>query len=274
MRRLALVLALALAAPVHAASDGRPPILRDVGFDQRVGAAIPRALPFRDDAGATVTLETYLARGKPVLLVPAYYQCPMLCTLVLNGVVRALRALPFDAGREFEVVVLSFDPRDTTELAAGKKASLLGEYRRANTEDGWHLLTGDETSIRAVTDAIGFRYAWDASQQQYAHASGLVVVTPGGRVSHYFYGVEFAPRDLRLAVVEASQERIGSVVDQLLLFCFHYDPVTGTYSKLALDAVRIGGVATLLFLAVFVTVMLRRERRRAAGRRAADEVAC
>lgn len=274
MTRLVLALVLALATTTGAATDGRPPILRDVGFDQRVGATVPRDVPFRDDTGATVTLDTYLTRGKPVLLVPAYYQCPMLCTLVLNGVVSALRALPFDAGTEFEVVVVSFDPRDTTELAAAKKANLLGEYRRARADAGWHLLTGGEASIRAVTEAIGFRYAWDAAQQQYAHASGIVVVTPGGRVSHYFYGVEFAPKDLRLSIVEASNEQIGSVVDQILLFCFHYDPATGRYSRVALDAVRIGGALTLLFLGTLVTVLLRRERRRAAGRQRVDGAPC
>jgi protein SCO1/2 len=256
----ALLLAVAAAAR---ADTARPEALRGVGFDQRLGAEVPRDLPFRDEHGATVTLGDYLG-DRPVLLVPAYYECPMLCTLVLNGVVSALRALPFDIGREFRVVTVSFNPHDTSELAAAKKATYMQEYRRPGADAGWHFLVGDETSIRPLMEAIGFRYNWDAEAKQYAHASGIVLLTPGGRLSHYFYGVEFAPRDLRLALVEASNERIGSVVDQLLLFCFHYDPATGRYSRVALNAVRAGGVLTLAALGTFLVVMLRRERRRPA----------
>jgi len=255
---LALLLALAGTAGVRA-ETGLPPILREVGYDQRLGEQVPLDLPFRDEAGRTVTLRQYLG-DKPVLLVPAYYECPMLCTLVLNGVVSALRALPFDIGREFRVVTVSFDPTETSELAAAKKERYLTEYRRPGAEAGWHFLVGDESSIRPVMASIGFRYAWDEAAKQFAHASGIVVLTPGGRVSHYFYGVEFPPRDLRLAFVEASNERIGSLVDQLLLFCFHYDPATGRYSQVALNAVRLGGVLTMLALGTFVFVMLRRDR--------------
>jgi protein SCO1/2 len=255
---VAVLLALAGANGV-AAETGLPPILRDVGFDQRLGAQVPLDLPFRDETGSTVTLRQYLG-DKPVLLVPAYYECPMLCTLVLNGVVSALRALPFDIGREFRVVTVSFHPTETSELAAAKKANYLREYRRPGADAGWHFLVGDDSSIRPLLASIGFRYAWDEAAKQYAHASGIVVLTPAGRVSHYFYGVEFPPRDLRLAFVEASKERIGSVVDQLLLFCFHYDPATGRYSRVALNAVRVGGVLTMLALGAFVFVMLRRDR--------------
>ena len=177
----------------------------------------------------------------------------MLCTLVLNGVVSALRALPFDIGKEFRVVTVSFNPHETSELAAAKKATYLERVppARAPTRAG---TSSSATRRRSgpLMQAIGFRYAWDAAAKQYAHASGLVVLTPGGRVSHYFYGVEFAPRDLRLALVEASGERIGSVVDQLLLFCFHYDPATGRYSRVALNAVRAGGVLTLAALGLFI----------------------
>jgi len=245
--------------PAHA-EPARPSILRDVGFDQRLGAQVPLDLPFRDESGAPVTLRAY-AGDKPLILVPAYYECPMLCTLVLNGVVSALRALSFDVGREFRVVTVSFNPHETSDLAAAKKATYLHDYRRPDAEAGWHFLVGDETSIRPLMDAIGFRYAWDADASQYAHASGLVVLTPGGRISHYFYGVEFPPKDLRLALVEASDERIGSVVDQLILFCFHYDPATGRYSRLALNAVRAGGVLTLVALGLFIWLALRRDRR-------------
>jgi len=258
---LALLVGAALAGAAHADVQ-RPQILRDVGFDQRLGAQAPLDLPFRDETGRTVSLRDYLG-DKPVVLVPAYYECPMLCTLVLNGVVSALRALPFDIGREFRVVTVSFNPHETSDLAAAKKATYLEQYRRPGAAEGWHFLVGDETSIHPLMEAIGFRYAWDPEAAQYAHASGIVVLTPGGRLSHYFYGVEFAPRDLRLALVEASSERIGSMVDQLLLFCFHYDPATGRYSRLALNAVRAGGVLTLAALGAFLVVMLRRDRAQA-----------
>jgi protein SCO1 len=260
-RFLVAIVLVGVGTAVARAETERPAVLRNVGFDQRLGAQVPRDLPFRDEAGRTVTLRDYLG-DKPVVLVPAYYECPMLCTLVLNGVVSALRALPFDVGREFRVVTVSFNPNETSELAAQKKAAALGQYRRPGAEAGWHFLTGDEGSVRPLMQAIGFRYAWDAAAGQYAHPSGLVVLTPGGRPSRYFYGVEFPPRDLRLALVEASGERIGSVVDQLLLFCFHYDPATGRYSRVALGAVRAGGVLTLAALAAFVVLMLRRDRAR------------
>jgi protein SCO1/2 len=261
---LALLAAMGPGARAARADAERPDILRDVGFDQRLGAQVPLDLPFRDETDHTVTLREYLG-DKPVVLVPAYYECPMLCTLVLNGVVSALRALPFDVGKEFRVVTVSFNPHETSALAAAKKATYLGEYRRPGADAGWHFLVGDEASIGPLMQAIGFRYTWDAAASQYAHAAGLVVLTPGGRVSHYFYGVEFAPRDLRLALVEASGERIGSVVDQLLLFCFHYDPATGRYSRVALNAVRAGGVLTLVALGLFIWVSLRRDRRTAGG---------
>ena len=263
-RALAGLLAVVLGAsayPAVAGEDQRPAILRDVAFDQRLGAEVPLDVAFRDETGARVTLRDYLG-DKPVLLVPAYYECPMLCTIVLNGVVSALRALPFDVGKEFRVVTFSFNPRETSELAAAKKATYLEDYRRPGAAAGWHFLTGDEPSIAALTQAIGFRYAWDEALKQYAHASGIVVLTPAGRISHYFFGVEFAPRDLRLALVEASGEHIGSLVDQLLLFCFHYDPATGRYSRVALNAVRAGGVLTLAVLVTFVALMLRRDAKR------------
>jgi protein SCO1/2 len=264
MARAAALVALlavvaAAGAPAVRAENGLPPILRDVGFDQRLGEQVPLDAPFRDETGRTVTLRDYLG-DKPVLLVPAYYECPMLCTLVLNGVVSALRALPFDIGREFRVVTVSFNPNETSELAAAKKANYLTQYRRPGADAGWHFLVGDDSSIRPLLASIGFRYAWDEAAKQYAHASGIVVLTPAGRVSHYFYGVEFPPRDLRLAFVEASKERIGSMVDQLLLFCFHYDPATGRYSQVALNAVRLGGVLTMMALGTFLFVMLRRDR--------------
>ena len=196
---------------------------------------------------------------------PAYYTCPMLCTLVLNAVVSALRALPFDVGNQFNVVTFSFDPNDGPEAAAAKRSTYLGEYRRPGAGREWHFLPGDAASIAALTDAIGFHATYDEAHHQYAHASGIVLLTPTGRVTRYFFGVEFAPRDLRLGIVEASAEKIGTVVDQLLLFCFHYDPATGRYSRLALDAVRAGGVLTLAALASAIAWWLRRERPRGAA---------
>jgi protein SCO1/2 len=259
----ALLLALLLLAPAAArAEEGRPPILREVGFAQHLGEQLPLDATFRDERGRTVRLGDYFG-DEPVLLVPAYYECPMLCTLVLNGVVGALKALPFTVGKEFRVVTFSFNPAETSALAAEKKLAYLDRYGHPEAAEGWHFLVGDEPSIRALTEAIGFRYAWDPEHKQYAHASGVVVVTPDGRLARYFYGIEYSPRDLRLALVEASQNHIGSIVDQVLLFCFHYDPATGRYSALALGAVRVAGVATLLGLGAFIVVMLRRERPRA-----------
>jgi protein SCO1/2 len=263
MRRILAVAVVATLLASAARADERPAALRDVAFAQRLGVQVPLDVPFRDETGAAVTLRRYA--GKPVLLVPAYYTCPMLCTLVLNGVVSALRALPFDAGSEFTVVTFSFDPNDGPEAAAAKRATYLGEYRRPGAEGGWHFLTGDAASIAALTDAIGFHATYDEAHRQYAHASGIVLLTPEGRVARYFFGVEFAPRDLRLGIVEASAEKIGTVVDQLLLFCFHYDPATGRYSRLALGAVRTGGALTLAALGISIGWWLRRERLRGAA---------
>jgi protein SCO1/2 len=261
MRFAAAVLALALAAPAPAAQE-LPGPLRDVAVAQRLGERVPLDAPFLDETGAPTTLRAHL--GKPVLLVPAYYTCPMLCTLVLKGVVSALRALPFDVGREFTVVTFSFDPADGPAAAAEKKATYLGEYRRVGAEEGWAFLTGDAASIDALTTAIGFRTTYDETRREFAHAGGIVVLTSDGRIARYFFGIEFAPRDLRLALVEASADTIGTVVDQILLFCFHYDPATGRYSRLALGAVRAGGLLTLAALGATIALWVRRERRRGA----------
>lgn len=260
MKRLLVLGVLLAPAAVTWSAAERPAILRDVGYDQHVGDRVPAEVRFRDEAGRDVRLGDYLT-GAPVILVPAYYECPMLCTLVLNGLTSALRALSFDAGREFTVVTFSINPRETSELAAAKKAAYLADYRRPGAEAGWHFLTGDEAAITALTRAIGFRHAWDERTRQYAHASGIVVLTPDGRIARYFFGVEYPPRDLRLALVDASGGRVGSVVDQLLLFCFHWDPAAGRYGALAMGAVRVGGLLTLLALTAFLVQSLRREAR-------------
>jgi protein SCO1/2 len=238
----------------------RPNLLRDVGFDQKLDAQLPADLPFRDETGRTVRLGDYFGR-RPLLLALVYYECPMLCTQVLNGLVAALDVLKFDAGREFDVVAVSFNPREGPGLASAKKRAYVERYGRPGTESGWHFLTGSEASIAALTRAVGFRYAWDPEIKQYAHAAGAIVVTPDGRVSKYFYGIEFSPRDLRLGLIDAADRRIGTPVDQLLLYCYHYDPTTGKYGLAAMTAVRIGGVLTVLGLVAFWVAMWRHERR-------------
>ncbi len=234
-------------------------VLEKVDFEQFLGRQIPLDLRFRDEQGAEVTLGQYF-QDRPVILSLTYYECPMLCSIVLNGLTSALRALPFDLGKEFVAVNVSFNPRETPEEASTKKAKYLAEYRRPGAEAGWHFLTGEEDSIRRLTEAVGFRYAWDERSQQYAHAAGIVLLTPQGKIARYFYGVEFAPRDLRFGLIEASQGKIGSPVDKLLLFCFHYDPATGTYSAWVLNAIRAGGVLTLLGLGLFLLVSSRGRR--------------
>ncbi len=238
-----------------------PGALAGVGIDQKLNAQAPLDLLFRDENGQTVPLSTYFHSGKPVLLAPVYYRCPMLCTQILNGVASALKAVSFDPGRDFEVVAFSFDPKDTPELAAAKKQTYIRRYGRANTANGWHFLTGDEANIKPLMDAIGFRYKYDPQTDQYAHASGITILTPEGRLSKYFYGVEYAPRDLRLGLVEASANKIGTPVDQILLFCYHYDPSTGKYGAFVVGLMRVvGGAFALLCGAVLIIAFLRDRR--------------
>jgi protein SCO1/2 len=263
MRGLAVVLVVAwtaAAAAADAPAAARPPALRDVAFDQRIGAAVPHDAAFRDHHGRAVRLGDYLGRG-PVLLVPAYYRCPMLCPMVQNGVLRALRALAFDAGRDFTVVTWSFDPADRTADAAAWQRRAVDTYRRPGADAGWHAVTGEAAAIGALAEAIGFRATWDPVRREWAHAAGVVVVTPDGRVARYLLGLEVAPRDLRLALVEASAGRLGSAVDAALLFCFRWDPTTGRYTRLALGALQAGGVVTLVALGGFIGLMLRRDVR-------------
>jgi protein SCO1 len=244
---------------------GRPAALEGIGIDQRLGEPLPLDAPFRDETGRAVTLGDYFG-AKPVVLVMTYFECPMLCTLVLNGLTKTLKTMAFEPGKEFDVVAVSFDPRDTPETAAKKKATYVAEYGRAATAGGWHFLTGDEAAIARVAAATGFRYRWVPEENQFAHAAAIMVATPDGRLARYFYGIDYAPRDLRLGLVEAADHKIGSAIDALLLFCYRYDPTTGKYGAIALRLIRLGGVATVLALGVFMTVMFRRE---AAARRAA-----
>ena len=233
-----------------------PKGLEGVGIDQKLDQQLPLNVQFRDEAGRTVTLGSFF-HGKPVLLAPVYYRCPMLCTQILNGMVGALKAVSFDPGRDFEVVAFSFDPRDTPETASAKRLNYVRRYGRANTANGFHFLTGDEANIKQLTEAIGFHYRYDPHTDQFAHASGLMMATPEGRLSRYFYGVEYSPRDLRLGLVEASEHKIGTPVDAVLLFCFHYDPATGKYGAVITRVLRLSGVATIVILGGLLVVLFR-----------------
>ena len=265
--RLALALTVTALIGGSAAAQSYDPIItfdptREIGIDQRLGDQVPLDLEFRDESGATVRLGDYFG-DRPVVLALVYYECPMLCTLVLNGAVRALRGVPLDAGRDFQVVVVSIDPDETPELAAAKRDEYVATYDRPGGEDGWHLLVGDQSQIQALAKAVGYRYTYDANSGEYAHAGGLMVATGDGELSHYFYGVEFVPRDLRLGLVDAADGRIGSLVDQVLMLCMHYDPSTGKYGFAIMNSLRALGALTVAAIAVFVVSMLRRERRAA-----------
>ncbi len=241
-------------------STSVPAALQKVAFEQRLNEPLPIELPFRDEDGRTVKLGDYFG-SRPVVLAFVYYECPMLCTQVLNGLTKTMSVLSESVGREFDVVTVSFDPRETSVLAAGKKKAYLDRYKREGAAAGWHFLTGDEASIAALTAAAGFRYAWDADTAQFAHASGIVVATADGRLSRYFFGIEYAPRDLKFALIESSAGKIGSLADQLLLYCYHYDPVKGSYSFIAMNAMRVGGAVTVVVLVSFIVVAIRREDR-------------
>lgn len=240
-----------------------PPGLRDVSLEQRLNQQIPLNLSFRDDSGRERPLSSYFGE-KPVILALVYYQCPMLCTQILNGLVISLRGMSLESGRDFEVVAVSIDPTETADLASRKKAEYLRRYAKSST--GWHFLTGAEPQIRELAQATGFRYAYDPRTKQYAHASAIMVLTPQGRLSKYFYGIEYAPRDLRLGLVEASANKIGSPVDQVLLYCYHYDPHTGKYSAIVMNIVRLAGALTLLIFGSGLAWMWRRDLSR--GRQA------
>jgi protein SCO1/2 len=256
----AQVLILAIARPAFA-QNTLPKILQGVGFDQRLDEQVPLDISFTDDEGQHVTLGKYFAE-KPVILVMAYYRCPMLCTQVLNGLVQGLRDMPFTIGKEFRVVTVSFDPHETTEMAAAKKRTYLHAYAKPEAAEGWSFLTGDERSIRELTRAIGFRFAYDPASDQFAHAAGIVVLTPTGKISRYFYDVHYSGRDLRLGLVEASQNKIGSPIDQILLFCFHYDPNAGKYGATIMNFVRAGGVLTVIGLGLMFRLLMKGERTR------------
>ena len=236
-------------------------LIQDVGLDQHLDAQIDLGLTFMDESGQRVQLRKYFDQ-KPVILTCVYYRCPMLCTEVLTGVLKSANAMNLRLGQDYTILSVSIDPKETTTIAAEKKDNYVRSYRREGGDNGWHFLTGDPQSIDALTRAVGFRYRYDPASDQFAHASGIVVLTPDGRISRYFYGIDYPPRDLRLALVESSQHRIGSLVDQVLLLCFHYDPVTGRYGLVISNVLRLAGLATVLILGTYLGRMYFLERSR------------
>jgi protein SCO1/2 len=239
-----------------------PPALQNVGFEPPLNGQMPLDLPFRDETGREVQLREFFGH-KPVVLAFVYYNCPMLCDQIQMGVVGTLRMLSFNPGRDYEVVFISFDSRETPEMAAAKKKTALNHFRRPDTTSGWHFLTGSKESIEAATRAANFRFRFDAKSNLFAHASGVLVLTPDGRISRYFYGVEYPGRDMRLGLVDASAGKIGSPIDHVLLFCYHYDPSSATYSASILRIVRLGGILTILSMVGGVLIFRRREARAA-----------
>jgi protein SCO1/2 len=256
---LALALILLAGTTARAHNDKRPAALRDVAFDQKLNQQVPLDLTFRDENGKAVRLADYF-KQKPVILNFVYFKCQDLCPLLLDGIARSLRALSFDIGNQFDVLTVSFDPHDDPPLAAAKKTDLIEKYSRPGATAGWHFLTGDEASIQKLTQSVGFRYTYDAHTGEFGHATGIIILTPAGKTSRYFYGIDFSPRDVRLGLIEAAAHKIGSPIDQLLLFCYHYDPTTGKYNLLVARVIQVAGAATVLLLGGFIIVMLRRDR--------------
>lgn len=265
-RRIAPVALLAAAAWFGAPRDVQAElpgnrVASEVGLDQKLDSLIPLGLTFLDETGRKVRLADYFGK-RPVILTLAYYECPMLCTQVLNGLVSAMRTLTYDAGSEYEVITVSIDHTEGPVLAAGKKRQYMKDYGRDGTENGWHFLTGDSVTIARLADAVGFRFMYDPESKEYAHASGIMVVTPEGRMSRYLYGIEYPPRDLRFSLIDAGENKIGSVVDKVLMLCYNYNPHTGKYGVAIMTIVRGAGIVTVLVIAGFVGASLRRDRRR------------
>lgn len=250
-------------APGSGPSDQTPPILKNVRYEQRLDNQVPLNLAFRDESGKAVRLSDYFGQRRPVVLILAYYRCPMLCSQVLAGATQAFRQLPFRIGQQFNVLTVSFDRRETPELAASTKQTYIASYGHPEAAAGWHFLTGQQPEITALTQAVGFHYAWDAKTQQFAHATGIVVLTPRGKVAQYFYGIDYPVQDLRLALVQGSQEKIGSLADEVLLYCCKYDPDSGRYTAIIGRVLQIAGAFTLLVLGgvLFLLFYLDRKKR-------------
>ena len=236
--------------PNQTATNGLPQALEKVGIEQKLGEQLPLDAEFKDENGNAVKLGSYFGKGRPVILALVYYECPMLCNEVLNGLTGSLRGMSFDAGKEFDVLAVSFDARenDKTELVRNKKEAYLKRYERPDTANGWHFLTGTQSEIDKLTKAVGFNYAWDAKSEQFAHAGGVIVITPEGKVARYFYGIDYAPKDLKFGIMESAENKVGNPAEQLLLYCYHYDPSTGKYGLAIMNVIRLGGIITLLGL--------------------------
>jgi protein SCO1/2 len=241
-----------------------PAILSKVGITQNLNSRIPPDLLFRDETGKSVRIGDFFGR-KPILLSLVYFDCPALCTEVLNGELRTMKAISLDLGKDFDAVTVSFEPKDTPALAKAKRDVYAGQYGRPDAADHWHFLTGEQQSIDALTDVAGFRYAYDSSIRQYAHAAAILVLTPDGRIDRYFYGVQYPARDVRLGLVEASEGKIGTLTDHALLYCYQYDPMTGRYGMVVMNVLRAAGGLTVLLLGIFMTLMFLRERKRPSG---------
>ena len=249
--------------PSVTVSNGLPEQLKLIGIEQRLGEQLPFDATFKNEQGNAVRLGDYFKSGRPAILALVYYECPMLCNQVLNGLTGSLKGISLDPGKDYDVVAISFDARenDKSDLAANKKASYTERFGRPGTEGGWHFLTGDQNAIDAITKAAGFSYEWDAKSNQFAHASGVMVVTPDGKLSRYFYGIDYAPKDLKFGLIESADKKIGTASDQLLLYCYHYDPATGKYGLAILSVMRIVSVVMLIGMAATGFVFWRRNKK-------------
>jgi protein SCO1/2 len=248
--------------PSQSAGNGLPPALHEIGIDQKLGERLPLDARFTDEDGRSVALGKYFESGRPAIVALVYYECPMLCNEVLNGLTGSLKGISLNAGKDFDVIAISFDAREDgkPELAKNKRLAYLERYGRSGTENGWHFLTGSQESIDAVTNAAGFKYRWDEKSGQFAHVGGVMLVTPDGRMARYFYGIDYAPRDLKLGIMETAENTVGTAADQLLLYCYHYDPASGKYGLSILRVMRLAGVATLLGMGLMGFVFWRRNK--------------
>lgn len=250
--------------PAQSEPNGLPKVLETVGIQQHLGEQIPLDTEFKDENGNPVKLGAYFGKGRPVILALVYYECPMLCNEVLNGLTGSLKGINFDAGKDFDIVAISFDARenDKPDLAKNKKESYLARYGRAGAENGWHFLTGTQGSIDAVTKAVGFNYVYDEKSNQFAHAGGIMMATPEGVLSRYYFGIDYEPRQLKFGIMDSAQNKVGNSAEQLLLYCYHYDPASGKYGLSILKVLRIAGVATLLGIAGMMLVFWRKNKKK------------
>ena len=252
--------------PSQMSSNGLPEALQSIVIEQKLGDKLPMDVELKDEDGRAVKLGDYFSKGKPVIIAFVYYECPMLCNQVLNGLTGSLKGINFDAGKDFDVLAISFDARenDKPELAKNKKAGYVERYGRQGSENGWHFLTGSQASIDQVTKAAGFSYKWDEKSNQFAHAGGIMITTPDGKLARYLYGIDYAPKDLKFGLMESAESRVGNPAEQLLLYCYHYDPSTGKYGLAILNVIRLGAIATLIGMGAMALVFWRRNKRKAA----------